>query len=874
MRKGSGEQFSRWTPRLTSLRTRLLLLLLLTLLPVYSFIFYTALEARQQAAENARKDARSLMHLVALKQKNLIEIIRQQLVNLAQLPIVRRPDWAALCSQTFVSLRAQNAFYANLGVIDSNGVMRCSALPLAGRVDFSNRDYFREAMRTRAFAIGGYQIGRVTGKASANFAYPVLDAAGVPQAVVFIALDLGALSGRLVETASLPEGSTLTIRDSHGTILARQPDPEKWVGKLLPDAPLARSIFDHSKGGSVEEIGVDGVVRLYVFELLYSTAAQQIYISAGIPATAVYADANALLFRALLLMTLVAAAVIALAWFGGRTLVLRPVNALMDAAQRLGHGNLSVRTGLPHTPDEFGQLAHSLDNMAVSLQARQSEAARAEVRFTNIVNLAADAIISVDEEQRILIFNQGAERIFGYTAAEMLGQPLDMLLPERFAEAHRGHIRRFGTEPETARDMSRRPEVHGRRKDGTEFPAEASISKVKENGNIQFTVFLRDISARKQAEAALRESEEVFRRLFEDANDPNLLIKNGCFVECNAATMKLLGYSSKSEFLNYSPSKVSPAYQPDGRSSDEKAAEMIAIALRVGYHRFEWIHARADGSTIPIEVTLTPITVGGEVILHTLWRDITERKRAEEEIRQLNVNLERRVIERTTELQAANQELEAFSYSVSHDLRSPLRSIDGFSQAVLEDCADKLDDQGREHLNRVRAATQHMGLLIDDLIKLARVARAEMHRESVDLSALAAAVLAELQKSEPERRVECRIKPGLTAEGDARLLRVALDNLLGNAWKFTGKTANARIEFGALPPETGGPAYFVRDNGAGFDMTYAGKLFGAFQRLHTAHEFPGTGVGLATVQRIVHRHGGRVWAEGAVGKGTTFYFTL
>ncbi len=249
------------------------------------------------------------------------------------------------------------------------------------------------------------------------------------------------------------------------------------------------------------------------------------------------------------------------------------------------------------------------------------------------------------------------------------------------------------------------------------------------------------------------------------------------------------------------------------------------------------------------------------------------RKRAEEEQR-MKAELERQVAERTAELAAANRELEAFSYSVSHDLRAPLRSIDGFSQAVLEDYAGKLDDQGRDYLSRVRTATQHMGHLIDDLIKLARVARAEIRRETVDLSALAGEVLAELQKSEPGRRVECRIEPGLTAGGDARLLRVVLDNLLGNAWKFTGRQPRPCIEFGAIRDTDGAPAFFVRDNGAGFDMTYAGKLFGAFQRLHTLSEFPGTGVGLATVQRIVHRHGGRVWAEGAVEKGATFYFTL
>lgn len=624
-RKGFDEQLSKWTARLpfSSLRARLLLFLFLALLPAYGFILYSTIEARQHAAEEARENARWLTRILAVEQNNLIEIIRQQLQYFAQIPVVRHPDLATLCGRTFADLRAQNAIYANLGVIDADGILRCSALPLAGRVDLSDRDYFREAMRTRAFAIGGYQIGRVTGKGSINLAYPVLDASGKVQAVVYIALDLSALTDRLIETTSLPEGSILTIMDNHGTILARQPDPEKWVGKKLPGAPVIRSILAHGKEGSAEITGIDGVERLHVFKPIYSTAVKQVYVIAGIPTAAVYADANALLLRALLLMTLTTAAVVVLAWVGGRVLILRPANALMDAARHLGHGNLGARTGLTHSPEEFGQLARVFDEMASALQTRVSEVTQAE-----------------------------------------------------------------------------------------------------------------------------------------------------------------------------------------------------------------------------------------------------------EEIRRLNAGLERKVIERTAELQAANRELEAFSYSVSHDLRAPLRSIDGFSQAVLEDYADRLDDQGREYLNRVRAATQHMGHLIDDLIKLARVARAEMHRETVDLSVLAGDVLAALQKSEPTRHVECRIEHGVTGAGDARLLRVVLDNLLGNAWKFTGKQAHARIEFGSLPQGADGPAYFVRDNGAGFDMTYADKLFGAFQRLHTSHEFPGTGVGLATVQRIVHRHGGQVWAEGAVGKGATFHFTL
>ena len=258
-----------------------------------------------------------------------------------------------------------------------------------------------------------------------------------------------------------------------------------------------------------------------------------------------------------------------------------------------------------------------------------------------------------------------------------------------------------------------------------------------------------------------------------------------------------------------------------------------------------------------------------------------------DELQRHAADLERRVEERTHELQerndalrrnaaellAANTELDAFAYSVSHDLRAPLRSIDGFSQILLEDYSGTLDAAGRESLQRVRAASQRMGTLIDDLLKLARVTRVEIRTEDVDLSGMAREIAAELQRATPERLVEFAIAPGLSARGDARLLRVALDNLLRNSWKYTAKQAQPRIEFASIAAN-GERAFMVRDNGAGFDMQYADKLFGVFQRLHSPAEFEGTGVGLATVRRIITRHGGRIWAEGVVDRGATFYFTL
>lgn len=245
-----------------------------------------------------------------------------------------------------------------------------------------------------------------------------------------------------------------------------------------------------------------------------------------------------------------------------------------------------------------------------------------------------------------------------------------------------------------------------------------------------------------------------------------------------------------------------------------------------------------------------------------------------EDLRKSHDELELRVKERTAELEAANKELEAFGYSVSHDLRAPLRSIDGFSQAIMDDCGDKLTDEGRDSLRRVRAATKRMAELIDGMLSLSRVARQELARETVDLGAMVRAIVEDLRRGAPSRAVDLVVGEGLAVTGDPKLLRAVLENLLGNAWKFTAKKKSARIEVGSFLKDDGGRAYFVKDNGAGFSMDFVHKLFGVFQRLHAVDDFAGTGIGLATVQRIVIRHGGRIWAEGRVGEGATFYFTL
>jgi signal transduction histidine kinase len=271
---------------------------------------------------------------------------------------------------------------------------------------------------------------------------------------------------------------------------------------------------------------------------------------------------------------------------------------------------------------------------------------------------------------------------------------------------------------------------------------------------------------------------------------------------------------------------------------------------------------------VPVALTI-PSPAQLQVVNDQLRSEIAERAHAEEEIKALNAKLQHR----NGQLEAANKELEAFSYSVSHDLRAPLRGINGFSQMLLQDYADRVDDQGKDYLRRIGAASKRMGQLIDGLLNFSRLSRAQLRHEPINLSALARSIGMELHEREPHRQVDLHVADGLVAEGDPDLVRSVFDNLLGNAWKFTSKRPHAVVEFG-YNHDNGPSAFFVRDNGVGFDMTDATKLFGAFQRLHAPDEFPGTGVGLATVQRVIYRHGGRVWAEAEVNKGATFYFTL
>lgn len=544
--------------------------------------------------------------------------------------------------------------------------------------------------------------------------------------------------------------------------------------------------------------------------------------------------------------------------------VARPMGAGRDLfGLRQDGSEFPVEIGLSPLETEQGRTV--LCTVVDITERKQSEQKlrRSQEQLAGVIGSAMDAIITIDATQSIILFNAAAEKMFLFPAEDAIGQPLDRFIPERFRGTHGGHVKTFGNTRVTKRSMGTMWPLYGLRADGEEFPIEASISQVESDSHKLFTVILRDITERKHAEESIKEQARIL-------DLAPVMVRNlqGQIISWNSGAQSIFGWTS---------------HEALGRVSHELLLSEFPRPLEEIYARLyargEWegetVHSRKDGRKIVVASrwVLHRDQQGKPKAVLVINNDITDRKQAEREIHRLNEVLEQRVADRTAQLQASNKELEAFSYSVSHDLRAPLRHIDGFSQALLEDCAENLDETGKTYLKEVRGASQEMAQLIDDVLQLARITRSEMRREVVNLSDIAHRVTAELKKLDSDRKVTVNIEEGLTAEADKRLVRIIFNNLLGNAWKFTARNPLAEISF-AHRRADGETIYFIRDNGAGFDMAYAGKLFGAFQRLHTTGEFEGTGIGLATVQRIVNRHGGRVWANSVVGEGATLSFTL
>jgi PAS domain S-box-containing protein len=492
-------------------------------------------------------------------------------------------------------------------------------------------------------------------------------------------------------------------------------------------------------------------------------------------------------------------------------------------------------------------------------KAAERHLAQMEGRYRGLLEAAPDAMVVVNQSGDIVLLNVQAENQFGYRRDELLGQKVKNVIPEGFAERLIADGTRTAADA-LAQQIGTGIELSGRRKDGSEFPIEIMLSPLESADGILVTAAIRDISVRKAAEKHLAQMEGRYRGLLEAAPDAMVVVnQGGDIVLLNVQAEKQFGYR-RDELLGQKVKNIIPEGFAERLLADGLRSAEDALAQQIGTG-IELSGRRKDGGEFPIEIMLSPLESAEGILVTAAIRDIAERKRYEGTLREKNVQLE-----------AAVDELEAFSYSVSHDLRTPLRAIDGFSRILLKQYGAILPEEPREYLQLVRDNTVQMGHLVDDLLAFSRLGRQALKKRQVATGAIVAQVLRDARGRAEGRCVSVSVGETPAVWGDPSLLKQVFVNLIDNAFKYTRLRAEAVIEIGSQ--KSGGECvFFVRDNGAGFDMRYASKLFGVFQRLHRAEDFEGTGVGLAIVQRIVQRHGGRIWAEAAIDRGATFYFT-
>ena len=567
--------------------------------------------------------------------------------------------------------------------------------------------------------------------------------------------------------------------------------------------------------------------------------------------------------------------------------ISQPILSLAQTTKAISQqSDYSIRA-VKTSDDEIGFLADAINQMLTQIQERDTTLQQANETMTIEIRerKRAEEVLRLSEERfrhlfethplpmwvydlatlQFLEVNESAIRQYGYSRDEFLDMRISEIRPPEEIPRLVENLKKQRTQLEASGIWKHRL------KDGRIVDVEIVSHQTLYFNRQAILVVAIDVTERKKAEQDLKKSEERYRTLVSAMTSIVWTVDlEGNFTVPQKSWAKYTGQQWEEHagrgWLN--------AFHPDDRGTIQQQWEQ-AKSEKTLYESEGRIWNIANQAYRYFVARAVPLSDSDGTVREWIGTvtDVHDRKLAEQEILKLNEELEQRVIERTVQLEAVNKELEAFSYSVSHDLRAPLRSIDGFSHAFLEDYGTMVDDKGKDYLQRVRSASQRMAQLIDDLLNLSRLTRAEMRREKVNLSEMVERITDELQKSQPERHVEFRIAENVLAEGDPRLLRIVLDNLIGNAWKYTAKHEQASIEFN-IEQKNGQQAYYVRDDGAGFDMAYADKLFGAFQRLHAVSDFPGTGIGLVTAQRIVRRHGGEIWAESKVEQGATFYFTL
>lgn len=835
--------------------------------------------------------------------KNRAAVATQNLVQVLEHDIAAAFDKIDLTLQTIIdesvkqhaaggiNPRAINAFITQqhqrlqaidgIRVADADGnVILGTGLDHGERPNISDREYFislRDNPRA-GLVISKPVVSRLNGKSMILIGRRITYADHRFGGIVYAAMLLDHFN-KIFSAINLGPQGAVTLRDEQLALVVRYPLPKtgnSHVGSKEISEQFQAMLRSSPQAGTFDSVNrLDGIERTNSYRHI---AAYPFYIIVG-QATADYLNEwRSEVTRTLLVLTLFSLASLFFFWLTRRAW-LQQESGIRDLA-------------------------------------------RQEMKFRTLLDSTPDALIIANEKGIITLVNKQAEALFGYAREELYGQEVGILLPLPLRSGHAERVQGFVADPDR-REMRSDRDLQAMSKDGRQFPVTVNLSPIESGQGRLIAAAIRDVSERVKANTRLTHLTRLYavlskankaiirQRRIEPLLEEicRIAVEEGAFMMAWAGRLedgKIVpfarwghddGYVEQAARIyaeqkdNQGPisrARLEGKYAIcDDMQSDPRMAPWRELALARGYRSSGGFPIWQGGELLGVINLYAPeayfFTEEIQALLCDLCDDIAFaldamrqselRERAEVELRQLNEELEWRVAERTRALEDANRELESFSYSVSHDLRAPLRSIDGFSQVLLRRYHDRLDDTGRDYLDRVRRASQRMGQLIDDLLDLSRVSRGPLQRQDASLSALARQVAEELSRNDPERQVCISIEDGLQAYCDPGLLRVVLDNLFGNAWKFTRHCAAATISFSSSE-ESGQKVYCVRDNGVGFDPAYAKKLFNVFQRLHGQEEFEGTGIGLATVRRVIRRHHGQVWAEATPGAGAALFFTL
>jgi PAS domain S-box-containing protein len=978
-----------------TLRGRLLLALALAFLPGLGLLVESQLAHRADLLEDQYDLLRLQAERNAHEIENELEAAAALAAALAELPSLREPD-PAVCNPVLAALLPHFPRLGNLGVTDARGDSICSAAPVAGPLNLSDRSWFRRVLASGRPAMGDYQVSRATGRAVLNFAAPIVAGQAIA-GVAVVAVDLELMISESIED-HVPTGHAILLLDDVGTVLLRRPDPPELTGSAVADHPLFTRITRTSGSGTTDAEGFDGVTRL-VGHAPVRAGDRTLWLAVTTDQQQFTAAIEQMLLTRLAVIGVATVLLAALLWYGARRIVLQPLALLAQAAERLGGGTAPAGGAVPQ--DELARLAEQIDRLSHDIDTRETRTRAAlaahqasEERLRNAIVQAPIPIIMHAEDGEVLLLSDvwstlsgyrhadipntaawvelthrgdpaavhasirklyqltepydeglfeivcrdGRQRVWHFRSAPLgrlhdgrravISMAVDVTREQRQAQALRESEERFHNLAEHAPIMlwvtdgegrctylnPRWCELTGQTLEhglgagwveavhpddrATAYAAFLDAQARQEEFQIRYRLVdhaggiheaidsaaprlaadgsfhgyigtVIDISDLLAAERALRESERHYRQLFEANPHPMWVYDHDSlrFLAVNDAAIAHYGWS-REEFLAMTITDIRPA-------ADVPALlEWVATAKDGLDESGVWRHVNRAGDLLEVEIASHTLDFDGHRAKVVLAHDVTARRRAEAELQALNRELEQRVADRTANLAAVNRELETFTYTVSHDLKAPLRGIDGYSRLLADDCAAALDDDGRILLDHIRAGVRQMQQLIDDLLAYSRLERRELQATPLELRDAVAQVVAEFRQPIEQNGVELTLDvPAARVLADGDGLAIALRNLLDNALKFTAAATPPRIEIGGRVEATS-TILTVRDNGIGFDMRFHDRIFEIFQRLGRQETYPGTGIGLALVHKALQHMHGRVWAESQPGQGTTFHLEL